>query len=261
MLLAQVCSLIAGPPGSSVSISGLSAATKHKYVCKLVRQAGPKEEAAGLQDVQCGSRRPPVAVASSTTGTAPAPVPNGHSPSRKIVSVGADSTNPSQEFAPLAHQCKDLQGQTNEKLRIDFGKLRQELPTAQQQLQMASLVKGRSENSICILKQRVEELDEKLEFEKRRGSTWKEGAMAVPHLEEEVHSLSENFRSQKLEFSTAIKMLEQQEKSLSSRLQRRMENEKDIVDSLVEPERAKVDAKWKESQQIEVRAQLIYFLI
>lgn len=99
-----------------------------------------------------------------------------------MVSVGADSTNPSEEFAPPAHQCKDVQGQTNEKLRIDFGKLRQELLTAQQQLQMASLVKGKNENSICILKQRVEELDEKLQFEKQRGSKWKEGAMAVPHL-------------------------------------------------------------------------------
>jgi hypothetical protein len=247
MTLSQVCSLLTGSPGSSVSITARSAATRHKYVCKLVRQAAPKPS---------GPISKPQATAKAQGSASPAIA--SPSPSKEPCKFGAGprlAWHADFREAPREHDRnaeeeparRDSSGaacalaQTNERLKAELLRTRQELVGAQEQQQAVELVKGQHDNAIALLKARVAELGEQLEFEKRRGSKWKAAALALPRLEEEFHSLSLSFRMSQVEFTRNLNNLVQQEQELRGILHHRLEHEQATVDSMVAVERKRLN--------------------
>jgi len=247
MTLSQVFSLLTGSPGSSVSITARSAATRHKYVCKLVRQTAPKP---------AGPVSKPQAAAKAQGSVSPAVASPSPSKEPSKFGVGprlawhADFSEAPREHDRNAEEepaQRDSNGaacalaQTNERLKAELLRTRQELLGSLEQQQAVELVKGRNDNAIALLKARVAELGEELEFEKRRGSKWKVAALALPRLEEEFHSLSLSFRVSQAEFARNLSNLMQQESQLRGTLQHRLEHEQAKVDSMVAVERKRLN--------------------
>jgi len=223
MTLAQVCSLMAGPAESTISVKARSATTRNKFVCKLVRQEAHRPSQENLQ------------VRSSCL----------HSP--EISDAKAISLFPLQRHQAdenwqeeKCHQQHVGCEQTNDKLKADLVSVNQELLIAQQNLEACGFVKSKYEQGISKLKARLAQLDDELEFEKRRSSQWKSTAIGLPQLEEEVHNLSLTFEAQMVHFEHTITSLIKQESELRSKLHKRMEDEQAIIYSLVNVERTKM---------------------
>ena len=256
MTLSQVFSLLTGSPGSSVSITARSAATRHKYVCKLVRQAAPKP--AGPVSKPQAAAKAQGSVSPAVTSPSPSKEPSKfgsgprlawHADFREACEERPLPLFPREhgrnaEEEPARHDSNGdacALAQTNERLKAELLRTRQELLGAQEQQQAVEWVKGQHENAIALLKARVAELGEQLEFEKRRGSKWKVAALALPRLEEEFHSLSLSFRVSQVEFTGNLNNLMQQEQELRGILQHRLEHEQATVDSMVAVERKRLN--------------------
>ena len=269
MTLSQVCSLLAGSPGSTVSITARSAATRHKYVCKLVRQAAPRPAGppAGLQPPAAAQVR----TAASPAASSPAAVSLSPSKGPSRAGVGprltwhADASEVPREHDQSADAARcdgDRDGaacaaaRANERLKGELLRVRQELLAAQQQQQAAELIKSQHENAIAILKTRAAELEEELDFEKRRSSKWKAEASVLPRLEEELQSLSQSFRARQADFARTLSNLVQQEQELRGMLRHQVEREQATVDSLIATERKGLREARAECEAIQARAML-----
>ncbi len=216
MTAAQVGSLLAGPAGSSVSITARSASSKRKVVCKLERRAAPK---AGVDEHLQTSSTP----CKTAVQFAAMRQPRGRHSDTDIRRDAGAPSHPS--------------GAAPEKLM----ELRQELVLAKQQVQYATSAKDHCERAMNTLKARVIELDGELEFERQRGSKWKAVATCIPALECQVHSIAATFAAHKDAVQGALDALGEQGRELEDALLERKEGEQKIVTALVHVERAELE--------------------